>query len=188
MIKIERLSPDRAVLLVIDIQERLIPAMPADVAAQVIKNTKILLEAATRLGLPIVISQQYPKGLGATVPELDAALPPGAHRFDKVQFSAAGTFELTELRAGPLAGRDQWVVAGMETHVCVYQSVRDLVPHGMVHVVRDAVSSRTKQNWRAGLDLMDRLGAITTTTEVCVFDLLERAGTDNFKTLSKAIK
>ena len=177
---IERLSPARAALLVIDIQERLMPAMPVEVGAQLVKNVKILIEAATRFELPIVVSQQYPKGLGATVPELAAVIPASAHRFDKVEFSAA--------TGAPLVGRDQWIVTGMESHVCVYQSVRDLVGKGAVHVVADAVASRTKQNWRTGLDLMQRLGAIITTTEVCVFDLLERAGTDNFKALSKAIK
>ena len=186
--RLDRLSPSRAALLVIDIQERLLPAMPAEVGAQVVKNTKILVEAATRLGFPIVVSQQYPKGLGATVPELDAALPATAHRFDKVEFSAACTSQFAELRASTLAERDQWIVTGIEAHVCVYQSVRDLVPNAAVHVVADAVASRTRENWRAGLDLMDRLGAITTTTEICVFDLLERAGTDDFKALSKAIK
>lgn len=195
MSRMDRLSPTRTALLVIDIQERLLAAMPAEVAAQVIKNTKILVETAIRLAFPIVVSQQYPKGLGTTVAELEAALPATAHRFDKIEFSAAGTPSFAELCKTALAGRDQWLVAGMETHVCVYQSVRDLLaglPGGAagatVHVVADAVSSRTRENWRAGLDLMDRLGAITTTTEICVFDLLERAGTEHFKALSKAIR
>ena len=161
--------------------------MPDEVGKTVVKNTKILIDAAKRLGMPIVVSQQYPKGLGNTVPELEAELA-GAHRYDKVEFSAACAPPFAELKKGALAGRDQWIVTGMETHVCVYQSVRDLVGDNTVHVVADAVSSRTKQNWRAGLDLMDRLGAINTTTEVCVFDLLERAGTETFKALSKAIK
>ena len=179
---IDRLSPARAALLVIDIQERLLAAMPPEIAAQTVKNVKILIETAARFELPIVVSQQYPKGLGTTVPELEAALPPTAHRYDKVDFSAPSA-------AGfPAVQRDQWIVTGMETHVCVYQSVRDLVGTAAVHVVADAVASRTKQNWRAGLDLMTRLGAIMTTTEVCVFDLLERAGTDHFKALSKAIR
>ncbi|HLL22037.1 MAG TPA: isochorismatase family protein [Kofleriaceae bacterium] len=184
---IERLAPERAALLVVDIQERLVPAMPSEVVPQLVRNVKILVEAATRLGLPIVVSQQYPKGLGVTIPELSDVLPETTHRFDKVEFSAASARGFTDLD-DVLADRDQWIVTGMETHVCVYQSVRDLVERRTVHVVRDAVASRTKANWRAGLDLMDRLGAVTTTTEVCVFDLLERAGTDNFKALSKTIK
>lgn len=187
MIRIDRLSPARAALLVIDIQDRLLGVMPADVAAAVVKNTKILIEAATRLAIPIVATQQYPKGLGPIAAELEPLLA-AAHRFDKVEFSACACAAFGELRSGPLAGRDQWIVTGMEAHICVYQSVRDLVGHGAVHVVADAVSSRTKQNWRTGLALAERLGAIVTTTEVCVFDLLERAGTDHFKALSKAIR
>ena len=85
--------------------------------------------------------------------------------------------------------RDQWLVVGMETHVCVYQTARDLAARGFAtHVVADAVASRTKANWRIGLDLAERAGALITSTEVCVFDLLERAGTEEFKTLSKAIR
>lgn len=183
-----KLSRDRAALLVVDIQERLVPAMPEAVAAAVIKHSQILIEAAARLGIPVVVSQQYPKGLGSTVaalePTLAAARP---HRFDKTEFSAASTPEFSAL--APKLGRDQWIVAGMETHVCVYQTARDLVGRGyQVHVPIDAVSSRTKANWRVGLDLIERAGAIPTSTEVCVFDLLGRAGTDDFKALSKLIK
>ncbi len=186
----DRLSPARTALLVIDVQDRLVAAMPEEVSQQLVRNVKILIDAATRLGIPIVVSQQYPKGIGPTVPEVEAALAaaPNVHRFDKLEFSAPSTAPFAALGQGPLAGRDQWLVTGMEAHICVYQSVRDLVPHNTVHVVADAVCSRTKQNWRIGLDLMDRLGAITTTTEIAVFDLLERAGTDNFKALSKAVR
>jgi nicotinamidase-related amidase len=89
----------------------------------------------------------------------------------------------------PRLGRDQWIVTGMEAHVCVYQSVRDLALRGAaVHVAADAVCSRTKANWRIGLGLAARAGGIPTSTEVCVFDLLERAGGDEFRALSKAIK
>ena len=187
------LSRRRAALLVVDIQERLIPAMPAEVVERVIRNTAILIDAAARLGLPIVVSQQYPKGLGATVPAIEAAIEAaragGAaiHRFDKLEFSAAAAPAFTAL--APQLGRDQWIVTGMEAHVCVYQSARDLAARGMaVHVVADAVCSRTKANWRLGLDLAARAGAIPTSTEVCVFDLLGRAGSDEFRALSKAIK
>lgn len=183
------LSRTRAALFVVDIQERLVPAMPEEIGARVVKNTLILVEAAARLGLPIVVSQQYPKGLGPTVqPLLDAlASAPTVHRFDKLEFSGAATPAFTAL--APKLGRDQWILTGMEAHVCVYQTARDLAARGhTVHVVRDAVSSRVKSNWRTGLDLIERAGAIPTSTEVCVFDLLGRAGTDEFKALSKVIK
>jgi nicotinamidase-related amidase len=185
------LSTKRAALFVIDLQERLVPAMPEDVGARAVRNTAILIEAAGRLGLPIVVSQQYPKGLGATIAPIEAALAaaPAAnvHRFDKVEFSGAATREFAAL--APTLGRDQWIVTGMEAHVCVYQTARDLVARGyQAHVAVDAVASRTEANWRVALGLYDRVGAIATSTEVCVFDLLGRAGGDDFKALSKAIK
>jgi nicotinamidase-related amidase len=188
---IEALSRDRAVLLVIDIQERLTAAMPESQATKMIANTRILIEAAGRLGVPIVVSQQYPKGLGPTVGAVEEALAAvqgtPVHRFDKLEFSAAAAPAFAQLPPSP--GRDQWIVCGEETHVCVYQTVRDLVGHGpQVHVVADAVASRTKANWRVGIDLAARVGAVPTSTEVVVFDLLGKAGTDEFKSLSKIIK
>jgi len=109
------------------------------------------------------------------------------HRFDKLCFSAADAPEFAALT--PKLGRDQWIVTGMEAHVCVYQTARDLAARGdQVHVVADAVCSRTQANWRIGLGLVERAGAIVTSTEVCVFDLLGCAGTEEFKALSKAIK
>jgi nicotinamidase-related amidase len=185
---IQPLTHTRAALLVVDIQERLVPAMPEAALAQVIKNTRILITAARTLHLPIVVSQQYPKGLGATIAPIEEALDGAAvHRFDKLEFSAEAAPGFAAL--APKLGRDQWIVCGMETHVCVYQTLRGLVTRGyQAHVVADAVSSRTKANWKVGLSLAERAGAIVTSTEVCVFDLLERAGSDEFKLLSKAIK
>jgi nicotinamidase-related amidase len=190
------LSRTRAALFVIDIQERLVAAMSEEVASQVVRNTALLIDAAGRLHLPIVVSQQYPKGLGATVKPIEDALAaagrgivPGStlHRFDKLEFSAAAAPAFAAL--APRLGRDQWIVAGMEAHVCVYQTARDLAARGgAVHVVADAVCSRTKANWRIGMSLAERAGAIATSTEVCVFDLLGRAGSDEFKALSKAVK
>lgn len=186
---IQPLSRTRAALLVVDIQERLVPAMPEQALAQVIKNSAILIQAARTLGLPIVVSQQYPKGLGPTIAPIEDALAgaENVHRFDKLEFSAEGAPGFAAL--APKLGRDQWIVCGMETHVCVYQTLRGLVTRGyQAHVAADAVSSRTKANWTIGLGLAERAGAIVTSTEVCVFDLLERAGSPEFKLLAKAIK
>jgi nicotinamidase-related amidase len=185
---IQPLTHLRAALLVVDIQERLVPAMPEAALAQVIKNTRLLITAARTLHLPIVVSQQYPKGLGPTIAPIEEALDGAAvHRYDKLEFSAEGAPGFAAL--APKLNRDQWIVCGMETHVCVYQTLRGLVTRGyQAHVCADAVSSRTKANWKIGLGLAERAGAIVTSTEVCVFDLLERAGSDEFKLLSKAIK
>ena len=183
------LSRSRAALLVVDIQDRLLPAMAADLVADVLRNTAILIEAADRLGLPIVVSEQYPRGLGPTAAPIEHALAAAhrVHRFDKLEFSAAAAPGFTSLATG--LARDQWIVCGMETHVCVYQTARDLVARGWAtHVCADAVSSRTAMNWELGLGLIERAGAIITSTETCVFDLLGRAGSDEFRALSKVIK
>jgi len=187
--RLEGLSRSRAALLVVDIQERLLPAMPGDDAARMLRNTALLIQAADQLGLPIVVSQQYPRGLGPTVAAVETALAPAkqVHRFDKLEFSTAAAPPF-----GPLAaslGRDQWIVCGMETHVCVYQTVRDLIARGWAtHVCADTVCSRTPLNWELGLRLMQQAGAIVTSAEACVFDLLGRAGSDEFRALSKALK
>jgi nicotinamidase-related amidase len=183
------LSRSRAAVLVVDIQDRLLPAMPGDDAARVLRNTAILIQAADQLGLPIVVSQQYPRGLGPTAAAIEEALARarGVHRFDKLEFSSAAAPEFAPLALA--LGRDQWIVCGMETHVCVYQTARDLVARGWdTHVCADAVCSRAPSNREIGLRLMERAGAVITSTEVCVFDLLGRAGSDEFRALSKAIK
>lgn len=195
----EKLLRARAALLVVDIQERLVPAMPPQIAASVIKNTQLLIAAATKLYLPIVVSQQYPKGLGQTLPELQSALDDASaagvpvHRFDKTAFSCAKSDEFWKCdatsRTSALMAREQWIVTGMEAHVCVFQTVRDLIPSATaVHVMSDAVSSRTKANWRTGLELARDAGAVISSTEVAIFDLLGEAGTDEFKALSKLLK
>ncbi len=185
---IQPLSRTRAALLVVDIQDRLLPAMPDDIAADVLANTKKLIAAADRLGLPIVVSQQYPKGLGPTNQAItDALANVKHHKFDKLEFSAAAAPAFLDL--APKLGRDQWIVCGMETHVCVYQTARDLVARGWAaHVCADAVCSRARLNWEVALDLLRRVGAVVSSTEICIFDLLGHAGTDEFKALSKVIK
>ena len=183
------LSRQRAALLVVDIQDRLLPAMPADALADVMRNSAILITAADQLGLPIVVSQQYPRGLGTTARAIEDALAAArnVHRFDKLEFSAAAAPAFAQL--APTLARDQWIVCGMETHVCVYQTARDLTARGWdAHVCADAVCSRTAANREIGLGLMARAGAVITSTEVCVFDLLGRAGSDEFRALSKVIK
>lgn len=183
------LSRRRAALIVVDIQDRLLPAMPEAALADVMRNAQILIAAAAQLGLPIVVSQQYPRGLGTTARPIEDALAgaPAVHRFDKLEFSAAAAPAFAQL--APALGRDQWILCGMESHVCVYQTARDLVARGgAVHVCADAVCSRTAANRELGLGLMARAGAIVSSTEASVFDLLGRAGSDEFRALSRVIK
>jgi nicotinamidase-related amidase len=188
-------SPRRAALVIVDVQDRLAAVMPAREALE--RNVVVLCEAARRFGIPVVLSEQYPKGLGATTAAVAAAVEAvngpdrGAHRLEKLEFSVcdAAGFGPLVAAGGPLAGRDQWIVAGMETHVCVWQTVRGLRGRGAsVHVVADAVASRTDANKAIGLDLARAAGAVITSTETVVFDLLHRAGTDDFKALSLLIK
>jgi nicotinamidase-related amidase len=184
------LDPQRAVVLIVDVQERLAAAMPPEIAARAEKNIALLIEAAGRFALPVVATEQYPKGLGKTTEAIEAALAPlgaAVRRIEKLEFSACAASSFAAVWDD--IRRDQWIVAGMEAHVCVYQTVRALVGRGaIVHVPVDTVVSRTKANWRIGLDLMSRGGAVLTSTEVVVFDLLKRAGTDDFKALSRLIK
>jgi nicotinamidase-related amidase len=184
------LRPAETGLLLIDAQERLVKAMPEARAAEATRNTVTLLEAARRLGVAVVATEQYPDGLGRTVApiaEALARLEPPCAPLPKMAFSALACPEA--LAAIRKAARSAWIVVGMETHVCVWQSVRALCAEGRaVHVVRDACLSRQGENFQAGLDLCARAGAVVTTTEVVVFDLLGRAGTDDFRALSKLVR
>lgn len=184
------IAPQRAVLLIVDIQERLAAAMPRKVMEQVERYTGVLVEMARRMSVPVVLTQQYPRGLGPTVPAVEEALAGlDVHRFDKLEFSACTAPAFAPVRRALGPRRNQWIVVGMETHVCVYQTARDLVAAGQqVHVPRDAVASRTQDSWQTGLSLIERLGGIVTTAETVVFDALGQAGTDEFKALSRLLK
>jgi nicotinamidase-related amidase len=170
------LARDRAALVVVDVQEgfRSYPAF-AGVAAACAK----LIAAARILGLPTLVSEQYPKGLGPSAPELGLHDEP---RIEKTVFSAvrADGFDLD--------GAEQALVCGIETHVCVSQTVHDLLAGGIeVHVPADAVGSRHELDYQRGLERMERAGAVVSTVEAALFELLERAGTPEFKAVQKLI-
>jgi len=180
-----KLEAARAAVLVVDVQERLAPAMPPEALARVVKYARALAGAAKELGLPVLATEQYPKGLGHTVKEIAEVLP--APPLQKVHFSCgadaafAAALESTQRR--------QVIVCGMETHVCVFQTCRDLVSMGYeVHVCADAVSSRTEEHRRVGLELCREAGAIVTTAETAIFDLLHLAGTDVFRRVAPLVK
>lgn len=178
------MKADQCCLLVIDVQERLAPAMHD--ANRVTANTAVLMQAAARLGVPALVSEQYPKGLGATVPEL-AQLTADGMTAEKVSFSCLGDAGYTA-RFRDL-NRPQAVVCGIEAHVCVLQTVLDLLERGVpVYVVADATASRTPENAAAALQRMGANGAQIVTTEMVVFEWLGRAGTPEFKELSALVK
>lgn len=174
----------RCALLVIDIQEKLLPTM-ADPDRVVAKST-MLMTAAARLDVPVLVSEQYPKGLGPTVKPL-AELEGAREICEKMTFSCVGDAGwAAELES---IGRRQVVVCGIEAHVCVLQTAIDLLERGFdVHVVADAVDSRFAENHRLALERMRDSGAEIVTTEMVLFEWLERAGTPEFKDVSKLVK
>lgn len=179
--------PNACALLVIDMQERLMPAM-GDAAAGIRRQTRTLISTAREFAWPVLYTEQYPRGLGATDAELAAALlEAGASRFEKVEFSACRNpvFANEVLPTLP----PSIIVVGIEAHICVLQTVADLQARGVqVFVPRDAVASRTVENRNNGLDLIARTGAVVSNTESLMFAALQRAGTDAFKRLSPLIR
>jgi nicotinamidase-related amidase len=175
-----KLDADRTALIVVDVQEGFRKAIPD--FDRVARATATLIEGAEALGVPIVITEQYPKGLGETAPEVAEHLPEGTEPLEKVCFSAA------DAEGFDLGGRDQALVCGIETHVCVNQTVLDLLGSGAeVQVAEDAVASRSAENREVGLHKMERAGAVLTSVETALFELLGRAGTDEFKRIQKLI-
>lgn len=170
------LERERAALVVVDVQEAFRPAVEG--FDEVVENTRRLMEGAKILDVPVVVTEQYPKGLGHTVEELGEV-----KAVEKSCFSAARA-------AGfDLNGRDQALVCGIETHVCVSQTAHDLLAQGVeVHVARDAVTSRSTENKHVGLHKMEASGAIVTSVETALFELLGAAGTDEFKQVQRLIK
>jgi nicotinamidase-related amidase len=178
-----RLLAETSLFMVIDLQGGLMKVM--DRAGKVYRNTQLLLAACQQMGIPVVVTEQYPKGLGHTVAEVADNL--GQHTIiEKTSFTA-----VTGDTSGVLQelGRKQVLIAGSETHICVYQTVRDLLEAGYeVFVLADAVCSRTKENFDTGLALMKDEGAVITSAETAVFDLLKKAGTPEFKAISPLLK
>ena len=176
-----KLDRERAALVVIDVQEAFRKAIPGfdEIAAETAK----LVEGAKALGLPVVVTEQYPKGLGETVAEVAEHLPDGVEPVEKVRFSAA------EADGFGLDGRDQALVCGIETHVCVNQTVLDLLEQGIAtHVVTDAVGSRTEANRELGLHRMERAGATLTSVETALFELLGGSDAPAFKEVQALVK
>jgi len=175
-----KLDADRTVLVVIDVQEGFRKAIPDFYG--VARATATLIEGAAAIGIPVLVTEQYPKGLGETAHEVAEHLPEDARPLEKVVFSAV------EADGFDLRGRDQALVCGVETHVCVNQTALDLLADGVdVQVAEDAVGSRTEENKRVGLHKMERAGAEITSVETALFELLGRAGTDQFKAVQKLI-
>ena len=175
-----KLDRERAILVLVDIQTGFRKAIPG--FEGIVSAAATLAQGAQELGVPIVATEQYPKGLGPTVSELAEQLPEGLEPIAKTRFSAAAADGFD------LGGRDQAIVCGVEAHVCVNQTVLDLLGQGIeVHVVSDAVGSRDPANRDLGLHKAERAGAWLTSVETALFELLGEAGSDEFKSVQRLV-
>lgn len=175
-----KLDRERAALLLIDVQEAFRKSVPAfdEVAAAV----ATLVRGASELGVPVVVTEQYPKGLGATVPEIAGHLPETARRVEKVRFSAS------EADGFDLGGREQAIVCGIEAHVCVGQTVLDLLDAGTeVHLVADAIASRDPGDAALALRRAERAGATLTSVETVLFELVRGSDAPEFKRVQELV-
>jgi len=184
------LVPSQTALLVVDIQERLLPAMHAPDAARMLRAVELLLETAQRMAIPVFVTEQYPSGLGPTMPSLSerlGAMTPRPPVYPKTVFSALAP---TEVAHGLVdAGVRSVIVVGAEAHVCVFMTARDLVRRGFhAHVPFDAVASRDPACKATALAALASHGVTVTTTETVVFDLLGDAKNLHFRPLSKMVR
>ena len=176
-----KLDRERTALVVVDVQEAFRKAIPD--FDRVAEASATLVEGADALGLRIVVTEQYPKGLGSTVPEVAEHLPDSVLAVEKVRFSAA------EADGFDLGGRGQALVCGIEAHVCVNQTVLDLIDDGVeVHVAGDAVGSRTAENRELGLHRAEQAGAVLTSVETALFELLGGSDAPEFKQVQELVK
>ena len=178
------LAADNSVLLIIDVQEKLFRTIHQK--EQLTDNLQRLIKGIKVLEIPVLVTEQYPQGLGSTIPEI-AQLLPDCRPLPKVCFSCCG--DVAFLQAFKKLNRKQVLIAGIESHVCVYQTAADLIAAGYeIYAVSDAISSRTGQNRDVGLKMMTQLGAKITSTEAALFELLKVAKGDKFKAISEIVK
>ncbi len=180
------LEADSCALVVVDIQEKLLP--PIFNKEHLVKNSQLLIRLAKILELPIMATTQYSKGLGSTVPEI-ASLLEGVTAFDKLEFSCFGSDQFrSRLKALP-GNRNTVLLCGMEAHICVMQTALGALNEGyLVHVASDAVGSRVEWNWKIGLERMKSAGAVISSTEMMMYELLRCSGTPQFKELLQYLK
>jgi nicotinamidase-related amidase len=171
---------------VVDIQEKLLP--PIFQKEQLIKNSQLLIRLAGMLKLPALMTTQYAMGLGATVPEI-ASLLPETQAIDKEMFSCFGSDVFCSLLKRLPGNRNTVLLCGMESHICVAQTALAALREGyIVHVASDAVSSRTEWNWKIGLERMRAAGAVISSTEMIIYELLRSSGAPAFKELLPYLK
>jgi len=179
------LLAEECALAVIDIQEKLLPAIWEK--ERLVRNSQLLIRLAEMMSIPVIATTQYVKGLGQIVPEI-ASLLPDTNPMDKLEFGCFGNGEFCSA-VSRLAGRNTLLLCGMETHICVLQTALGALNQGLnVHVAADAVSSRAELNWKLGLERMRDAGAVISSTEMMMYELMGKSGTPVFKEMLKFIK
>ena len=175
------ITREDGVLVVIDVQEKLMPVIAS--RDRVLENVVRLLRFAEIIGLPVILTEQ--QKLGDTLPEVLEARP-NLQAIRKLDFDCFGCQEFTEeVRR---IGHNTLILTGVETHICVAQTALHAAPAHTLHVVSDATSSRTEENWRVALDRMRQAGVVITSTEMVIYELLQRAGTDEFRAVLPLVK
>jgi nicotinamidase-related amidase len=180
------LDPAQCALIVIDIQEKLLP--PIFQKEQLVRNSQLLIRLAGILKIPTVLTAQYPKGLGSTVPEV-ASLLPESQAIAKDIFSCFGSDVFCATLKRLPGNRNTMILCGMESHICVAQTALAALREGyLVHVASDAVGSRTEWNWKVGLERMRSAGAVISSTEMVIYEALRSSDTSAFKDMLKHLK
>jgi nicotinamidase-related amidase len=180
------LEADKCALAVVDIQEKLLP--PIFEKDRLVRNAQLLIRLANILGMPALTTTQYVRGLGPVVAEI-AELLPDRNFMDKTSFGCFGNDQFCSALKTLPGKRNTLVICGMETHICVMQTVMGALDKGyLVHVAADAVSSRTELNWRIGLDRMKSAGAVISSTEMMIYELLRASNTPAFKEMLQHLK
>lgn len=178
------LSTENSLLIIIDVQERLVNALDKDI---VVKRTAKLAEAAKILGVPVIVTEQYPRGLGNTVPGVKEKLADNTPIIEKCDFSALAVPEVLEKLE--TSGRKQILICGIETHVCVHQTTAELLEKGYdVYVIKDACASRNKYEFKQGIEIMQANGAKISCVEIALFEWLKTAKHPRFKEVQALIK
>jgi len=180
------LETDQCALIVVDMQEKLLP--PIWERERLVRNIQLLIRLAGILKIPALVTTQYAKGLGTTVPDI-ASMLPDSPPTDKLTFSCFGSDAFRSLLKRLPGQRTTVLLCGMETHICVMQTAMGALREGyLVHVASDAVSSRSELNWRIGLGRMRAAGAILSSTEMMIYELLRSSGAPAFRELLPYLK
>lgn len=178
------LRKENTALVIVDVQEKLLPYVQKK--DEVVANIQMLIRFAHIMDIPVILTEHYPKGLGVTVPEINEVLEKYEPK-EKVIFSCYGSLDFTEKLEE--LGIKRFMIAGIESHICVQQTTLDAMNQGYeVHVISDAISSRTLKNHHVGLEKMRQFGAVISSTEMAMYEIMERADTSEFKEVLKLVK